>query len=95
MLGKQSRKHAIDLRDQALILVRKRGTWELLDDAMCLSYNGDALSICFRTPFQRLPRPNDPFIYWAADLGRDLGSLPYGFRYLGAEESPQRRMGRL
>ena len=45
---------------------------------MCWSYKGDALSICFRTPYHRLPTPNDPITYWAADLGRDVGSLPYG-----------------
>ena len=74
MVGRQRRKQAIDLRDQ-VSQVRNLGK---LRRHQMLGYNDDALSISFRTPFQRLPGLDDRIKYWAAVLGKDVSNLPYG-----------------
>ena len=54
------RDRALELRDLALAVLRARGAWRSVRGAdasiQVLNFDGDGLSILYRTPFQQLPQ---------------------------------------
>jgi hypothetical protein len=71
---------AIQLRDAALVMLQQHGIWEKTNIGKGLSVAlVGAISVAYRTPFQRLPEPSDYLKYCAAQLGVHAPkNLPYG-----------------
>ena len=75
---------ALLLRDGALTVLRRMGVWEKIavrgaGDMKFLSARIGSLDILYRTPFQRMPQPNDGWKYRAAKLGlTSPKNLSYG-----------------
>jgi hypothetical protein len=71
---------AIALRDAALIVVKRAGTWEAGSSQIkLLTARVGTLLIGYRTPFQRLPEAPEQMKYFAAQHGKpSLESWPYG-----------------
>jgi hypothetical protein len=70
---------ALRLRDIALAIVRRQGTWKRAGKVNLLMASHGTISIGYRTPFQRLPDANNQLKYMAAQLGRRAPqNLPYG-----------------
>ena len=76
--------HALLLRDGALTVLKRVGVWETIavrgaGDMKFLSARIGSLDILYRTPFQRMPQPDDALKYRAAQLGlTSPKNLPYG-----------------
>jgi len=70
---------AIALRDAALIVVKRAGTWENSSRPKLLFTRVGSLSIGYRTPFQRVPSHDGQMTAQAAAAGsRPPQNLPYG-----------------
>jgi hypothetical protein len=80
---------AIALRDSALTVVRRMGAWAAIGvtprvrpgagEMKFLSARIGNLNILYRTPFQRMPQPDDALKYRAAQHGLTVPqNLPYG-----------------
>ena len=70
---------ALRLRDLALAIVRRQGTWKGAGKVNLLMASHGTISIGYRSPFQRLPDASDQLKCRAAQLGRRaLQNLPYG-----------------
>src|SRR5450759_3989183 len=62
---------AIELRDAALIAVKRVGTWEAGSSQIkLLTAHVGTLLIGYRTPFQRLPEAPEQMKYFAAQHGK-------------------------
>lgn len=76
------KERAIHLRNLALKLIKARGTWVPMSGGPRLLTFDDVLSglsICYRTPFQRVPQPPEYVKYFAALNGYARSrNLPYG-----------------
>src|ERR1043165_1137272 len=68
---------AMALRDGAVDVVKRLGTWESVAPTKVLIARIGSLQIVYRTPFQRLHAVADRMKYNAAILG-SKGNLPYG-----------------
>jgi hypothetical protein len=79
MSGGSETEHAraLALRDAALIVVKRDGTWRDCGSAKLLFAQSDGISVAYRTPFQKLPEESDLTKYHIARLGAQL-NLPYG-----------------
>ena len=70
---------ALRLRDLALAIVRRQGTWKGAGKVNLLMVSHGTISIGYRSPFQRLPDASDQLKCRAAQLGRRaLQNLPHG-----------------
>jgi hypothetical protein len=70
---------AIALRDAALIVVKRMGTWEAASQIKLLTARVATLLIGYRTPFQRLPEAPEQMKYFAVQHGKPSPeSWPYG-----------------
>ena len=79
MTKDEKRALAITLRDAALIVVGRVGTWESASSVQIRSARVGSFSIAYRTPFQRMPSADDDLKYYAAAHGLPPPqSLPYG-----------------
>ena len=85
MMSKSAKlAHALLLRDAALTVIRNAGVWKTLavrgaGDMKFLSARVGSLDILYRTPFQRMPQPDDVLKYRAAQFGLTVPkNLPYG-----------------
>jgi hypothetical protein len=85
MMSKSAKlAHALLLRDAALTVIRNTGVWKTLavrgaGDMKFLSARVGSLDILYRTPFQRMPQPDDVLKYRAAQFGLTVPkNLSYG-----------------
>ncbi len=65
------------IREAALRVLRKRGNWSGVGNNKMLCAEVEECSICYRTPFQKLPEPPEAMRYWAAQVGRKI-DFQYG-----------------
>lgn len=73
------RDRAVRLRQLALSALRARGgCWRRNSIGAFLSLDTRTLRMAYRTPFQRLPQPEQQLKYWAAIDGPKIELLPYG-----------------
>jgi hypothetical protein len=68
---------ALQLRDHALTIVRRHGSYQQAGDAKFLMWNGDSFGMMHRTPFQKWDAPDVAAKSLAANLGTGLGHAKY------------------
>ncbi len=82
------RQRVAALREVALRLLDREGTWEPVRNAdmnFLIAKSGE-FQVLHRTPFQKLPEAPERVRYYAAVLGTDYRNLPYGLDiYQGAK----------
>jgi hypothetical protein len=72
-------ERAVRLRDFAVAIVRARGAWGPFGSSRALGFEGEGLSIIYRTPFQQLPQAPEYHKYLAAVHALNSAeNLPYG-----------------
>ncbi len=72
------RLKALRLRNAALSKVRAEGKFQETNIGHVLSWSGNGLAICLRTPFNSLPPVPDAVSYEASLRGVSVGNRPYG-----------------
>src|SRR5262249_9693983 len=92
MIGRATKRakltRALLLRDAAVTVLTRHGVWKAFrvarqtasggNEIKALSARIGGLEISYRTPFQRVPEPNDGLRYLAVQHGVTVRNLPYG-----------------